>query len=124
MQASAEQVFGSASGPTNPQQHEHARNSNTGGREYMTSDGTPIGVVPLQPPSSSETMPNQGFTFDPSNMETMGAFVKETLRQMGVSEATVTKTRRKPTRSARSKGIKAQQASMSREADMAWKVMG
>lgn len=133
---SAPQASDSPSGPTNFPQHRSAWNPNVGRHGFLASDGTPIDVVPLQPPSSEptpqqmgtsfgttgHTMPNQGFTFDPSNMETMGAIVKEALRQMGVSDVTATKTRKRSTRAAKSNGIKDQQASMSREADTTWKV--
>lgn len=121
---------------TNPPQNNHAGSSNRRRHEFLASDGAPIGVVPLQPSASrpvppetgtsfrpsENAMPNQGFTFDSGNMEAMGEFLKETLRQMGVSGAAVTKPRKRPSRNSRSQGIKAQQVSMSREADMSWKV--
>lgn len=102
--------------------------------EVLESHGAQIGIVPLQPaptrPASQETgtsgtseqtTPDQRFTFDPTDMETMGLFVKEALKQMGVTDIKVTKTR-KNTRSAKGREVKAQQARMSKEADIAWKV--
>lgn len=121
-----------AAAPTHPRQ-ESSGNSR---REFLQSDGTPIGVVPLQPPSSEptvqeagipsggngSTMPNQTFSFDHNNINAMGTIVKEALRQLGVSDVNITKTPRRATRTSKSKAIKAQQQSMSREADVAWKV--
>lgn len=125
----------SATAPTNHPQQESSGNSRC---EFLPSDRTPIGVVPLQPPSSEptiqeadipsggngSTMPNQTFTFNDSNinMDAMGTIVKEALRQLGVSDINIAKTSRRATRTSKSKAIKAQQQSMSREADVAWKV--
>lgn len=67
-------------------------------------------------------MPNQAFSFDHNNINAMGTIVKEALRQLGVSDVNITKTPRRATRTSKSKAIKAQQQSMSREADVAWKV--
>lgn len=95
-----------------------------------------VGIVPLQPtpiPADPETpvarsgyqAPNSEPSFDLNNaqtMETMKAFISEALRQIGVNEITLTKTRRKNTRKLSSVAIKEQQATMSSEADKVWKV--
>lgn len=139
MQASSEdsppRASGSASIPTNPSQGSTGR-CNPHRHEFLQSDGTRIGIVPLQPPSTEptsqetdtpsegggHTMPNVGPGLDTNNTEALRAVVKEALRQMGVSDVNITKTRKRPSRASKNKAIKVQQASMSREADTAWKV--
>lgn len=135
MQAPSEgpppQASGSTNTPMDTPQRGNTERSSVRRHEFQRSDGTPIGIIPLQPPSSEPISPDksaggkapEGFEFDINNMEAMGAFMKEALRRMGASDVNVTKTRKKPSRTSKSRAIKSQQASMSREADMAWKVM-